>query len=60
MHYIQDLKEKETKGTPLLRWIDNINADLTSLGLTLSNRLDKGPRTKEVIAMSPFHPNGWR
>ena len=31
---------KRNKGRPRLRWIDNINEDITSLGLTLRGALD--------------------
>jgi len=40
MRYMQDWRKEETKGTPILNWIQwifmpNIDQDLASLGLTL-------------------------
>jgi len=43
---------KRNKGRSRRRWIDNINEDMTSVGLTINNGLDKGPRTTRT----PFLP----
>jgi len=53
---------KRNKGRPRLRWIDSIDEDIESIGLTIegSNGLDKGPRTMEVIHLYPSPPYAWR
>ena len=52
---------KRNKSRRIQRWIDNINEDIASLGLTeRNNGLDKGPSTMEVTHSYPSPPNGWR